>query len=134
MQLYVSQPYISLNMLQVIRTDSELPSQIHIASSEVGCCWSNMLPNRNLELPALAPAAANSTDKARPSSSRTQSLDMDVLVAHATHPSNLKSNAIPDGALKIDPSYRWVKRLKLSTSNPPAHGTKILDLGEKLIA
>lgn len=116
---------------KVIRTDSDLPSQINVASSsEVGCYWSNKLPNRNLELPALEAAAANSTDNARPSSSRTKSLDMDVLVTHATHPSNLKSNPIPDGSQKIDPSNRWIKRLKLSTSDPPAHGTKISDSGE----
>ncbi|KAL2469368.1 uncharacterized protein Fot_50944 [Forsythia ovata] len=117
---------------KVIITDSNLSPQINVASSrEVGCCWSNMLPtDRNLELPALAVAAANSTDNERPSSSRTQSLDMDVLVAHATHPSNLKSNPVQDGSRKIDPSNRWVKRLKLSTSGPPAHGTKISDLSE----
>ncbi|KAG8364336.1 hypothetical protein BUALT_Bualt19G0118300 [Buddleja alternifolia] len=76
------------------------------------------LPDINLELPAL-PAAEGSSDNACPSSSRTQSLEMDMLLAHAEQP---KPNSNFD--LNDDPSDRWVKRLKRSSSNSFAQGTK----------
>ncbi|TYH37315.1 hypothetical protein ES332_D12G031600v1 [Gossypium tomentosum] len=86
-------------------------------------------PDMNERLPAL-PAAANSIDDGGTSTSRTQSLDADHLLFHAEQPSNSNATACPDGPLEPDPSSRWVKRLKLSTSHPFASGTKISKMGE----
>ncbi|KAI3448024.1 hypothetical protein Pfo_004689 [Paulownia fortunei] len=110
--------------------DSNLSPWIDVASSrEVGCRWTNTgLPDINLELPAL-PAVASSSENVCPSSSRTQSLDMDMLLAHAEQPKP-KSNLCLDDSSKADPTTRWVKRLKLSSSNSSAQGTKSSNLAE----
>ncbi|XP_022763242.1 uncharacterized protein LOC111308852 [Durio zibethinus] len=81
------------------------------------------LPDMNEGLPAL-PAVANSIDDEGTSTSRTQSLDAQHLLCHAEQPSNSNTNACPDDPLWPEASSRWVKRLKLSTSDPLAHGTK----------
>lgn len=86
------------------------------------------LPDINIELPAL-PAAASSIDNAVSSTSRTQSLDMDLLL-HPEQPSNAKSNNCQDGHLGPESSSRRIKRLKLGSSGSFSHGTKSLNLGE----
>ncbi|KAL2537676.1 uncharacterized protein Fot_19067 [Forsythia ovata] len=106
---------------KVINTDSNLPLRINVTPSKVGL--NTELPDINLELPAL-PAAASSSNDAGPSSSRTQSLDMDVLLAHAEQPSTSKHVICSDDSPKTDPTTRWVKRLKVSTSDSYACGTK----------
>lgn len=76
------------------------------------------LPDINLELPA----SPGSSENAGPSSSRTQSLEMDVLLAHADHPTP-KSN-------DSDPTTRWVKRLKVTSSDSSGRGTETTNLAE----
>ncbi|KAL8540219.1 hypothetical protein ACS0TY_001701 [Phlomoides rotata] len=98
------------------------------SSREVEHPWKRTgLPDINLELPA-SPAAATSSENAGPGSSRTESLEMDVLLAHAEHPT-LKSNLSPNSS---DPTTRWVKRLKQSTSDSSGRGTKSSNLAENL--
>uniref|UniRef100_A0A5B7C296 F-box protein n=1 Tax=Davidia involucrata TaxID=16924 RepID=A0A5B7C296_DAVIN len=107
-------------------------SQTTIASSreEVRCRGPlTGLPDINEELPAL-PAAASSMDNVEPSTSRTQSLDMEHLISHAEQLSNSKSSLCPDGPLRTDPGSRWIKRLKLNASDSFALGTKSSNLGE----
>ncbi|KAK8509008.1 hypothetical protein V6N13_130754 [Hibiscus sabdariffa] len=87
------------------------------------------LPDMNEGLPAV-PAVANSMDDGGASTSRTQSLDAEHLLCHAEQPANSNTTACPDGLLGPDPSSRWVKRLKLSTSDPFASGTKSSRIGE----
>ncbi|CAA2996296.1 Hypothetical predicted protein [Olea europaea subsp. europaea] len=113
---------------KVINIDSNLPPRFNVAScKEVR--RKTELPDINLELPAL-PAAASSSNDAGPSSSRTQSLDMDLLLAHAEQPSTSKHVISSDDSLKTDPTTRWVKRLKASASDSYAHGTKSSDVGK----
>ncbi|KAK3026991.1 hypothetical protein RJ639_041752 [Escallonia herrerae] len=89
-----------------------------------------VLPDINLELPLL-PTTSSSTDGAEPSTSRTQSLDMEVaLSTHAEQPSISIINQCPDEPLRPEPSSRWVKRLKLSASEPFAFGTMTSNLGQ----
>uniref|UniRef100_A0A7N0T874 F-box protein n=2 Tax=Kalanchoe fedtschenkoi TaxID=63787 RepID=A0A7N0T874_KALFE len=79
------------------------------------------LPDMNEE--ALEPDG--SADEGEPTASRTQSLDMGCLLSHADCPSSSKSaprQAIIDPGL--EPSSRWVKRLKLNGTKPAALGTK----------
>ncbi|KAK6946269.1 hypothetical protein RJ641_013813 [Dillenia turbinata] len=82
------------------------------------------LPDINEELPA-SPAPANSTDEMEPSTSRTQSLDVEHFLANAEHPMKSKGSSFPDELIGPEPSCRWVKRLKLSRSDSSSHGTKI---------
>lgn len=114
--------------LQGFNIDSNSSPLIEFASSreEARRRWGKIgTPDINLQLPAL-PAVASSSDNVCPSSSRTQSLEMDILLAHADHPKP-KSN-------EVDPTNRWVKRLKLtsSTNLSASRGTKSSSLGEKL--
>ncbi|XP_062020214.1 uncharacterized protein LOC133736653 isoform X1 [Rosa rugosa] len=85
------------------------------------------LPDMNQELPVLA-ALSSLVDERETSPSRTQSLDVEHLLSHA-EPTNSKSSASPDGPQGIEPSCRWVKRLKLSASHF-AYGTKSTKMGE----
>ncbi|CAK9183483.1 unnamed protein product [Ilex paraguariensis] len=111
--------------------DPNLLPQAGIASAreEVGCSRPVMLPDINLELPAL-PETASSIDNAEQRTSRTQSLDMELLLSHAEQRSSSKSDHCPDGPVRPEPSSRWVKRLKLSASDPSALGTKSSNMGE----
>ncbi|XP_011092806.1 uncharacterized protein LOC105172898 isoform X2 [Sesamum indicum] len=103
---------------------STLSTRIDVASSkEVGRVWTDTsIPDINLEPPALQ-AAASSSENMAPSSSRTQSLEVDVLLAHSDQP-NPKPNLSQNDSSKADPTNRWVKRLKLSSSGSSAQGTK----------
>ncbi|XP_009766501.1 F-box protein At2g16365-like [Nicotiana sylvestris] len=71
----------------------------------------------NLELPAP-------TDNAGPSSSRTESLDLELVLAHAERPTSSRTDLCPEGLLGQDPGSRWVKRLKVGASGSLAFGTK----------
>ncbi|KAK6121446.1 hypothetical protein DH2020_044806 [Rehmannia glutinosa] len=106
--------------------DSNLSPPIAIASSrETGREWLKTgLPDINLALPAVE----NSPDNVCASSSKTQSLEMDMLMANSEQ-IKPKSDLLMDDS---DPSIRWVKRLKLTSSNSSAHGTKNSNLAENL--
>ncbi|XP_065865798.1 uncharacterized protein [Euphorbia lathyris] len=82
-----------------------------------------VLPDINQELPPI-PSAASSTDDGETSTSKTHSMDASDFLFHAEHPTNLKSSVRADGPLELDPCSRWVKRLKPSSSDSFAHGTK----------
>ncbi|XP_031130364.1 uncharacterized protein LOC116032101 isoform X2 [Ipomoea triloba] len=81
----------------------------------------NRLPDMNLQLPAI-PVEATPTQQLEPSS-KTQSLDMDSLLAQADQPSTSKPDLSPLNLLGPEPSSRWVKRLKLSNHDALALGT-----------
>lgn len=87
------------------------------------------LPDMNKELPAL-PAPATSVDDKEASTSRTQSLGADHILAHAEEPVNSKWSPDTDGSLELDPSSRWVKRLRVCDSDSFAHGTKTSKMGK----
>ena len=89
----------------------------------------SVLPDMNQELPAL-PATASSMDDKEASPSRTQSLDVDHILAHAEEPINSKCSPYPDTFMELDPSSRWVKRLRVSVSDSFGHGTKTSKMGE----
>ncbi|KAK4424131.1 F-box protein [Sesamum alatum] len=103
---------------------STLSTRIDIASSkEVGRLWTDTsVPDMNLEPPALL-AAASSSENMGPSSSRTQSLEVDMLLANSDQ-ANPKPHLAQNDSSKADASNRWVKRLKLSSSGSSAQGTK----------
>ncbi|XP_022747117.1 uncharacterized protein LOC111296899 [Durio zibethinus] len=104
--------------------NSSLPETENATGEEAGNKMVNTeLPDMNEGLPAL-PAVANSIDDGETSTSRTQSLDAEHLLCHVKPPSNFNTAACPDSPLEPEPSSRWIKRLKLSTSDPFAHGTK----------
>ncbi|KAG8368220.1 hypothetical protein BUALT_Bualt15G0022500 [Buddleja alternifolia] len=93
------------------------PPRMYVASSR------EVVPDINLELPASL------SENACPGSSRTQSLEMDKLLANA-------DRIIPKSNLSMensqDPGNRWVKRLKLNSSISSAQGTKGSNLAENL--
>lgn len=87
------------------------------------------LPDINEEPPAQF-SAASPMGYGEPSTSRTQSLDVDHLLSNAGNPANFKSILSPVGTLGQNPSSRWVKRLKMSPPGSFAHGTKSAKMGE----
>lgn len=110
------------------------PSQPTITSTgvKVRHRWSmTELPDINEEILAL-PTTLNSMDNAEASTSRTQSLDAELLLSHTEHPSKAKSIPYPDD----EPSNRWLKRLKLtaSASDRFVLGTKSSNLGEAALS
>ncbi|XVE49029.1 hypothetical protein DITRI_Ditri01bG0049000 [Diplodiscus trichospermus] len=110
--------------------NSSLSETENVTGEEAGNKMANTeLPDMNEGLPAL-PAVANSTDDGGTSTSRTQSLDAEHLLCQAKQTSNSYTTVCPDSSLGPEPSSRWVKRLKLNTSNPFAHGTKSSKIGE----
>lgn len=72
---------------------------------------SSELPGMNFELPA---ASGKMLDNREPSTSRTESLDMETLLANAEHS---ESEHCLGSWAKTEPSHVWVKRLKLSASD-----------------
>ncbi|XP_073123400.1 uncharacterized protein [Henckelia pumila] len=128
-------PYSGANSRQsdkAFNMYSNLSYPVDVFSSrETGSRGPNTkLPDINLELPAL-PAAAASSENSGPSSSKTESLEMDMLIAHA-EPSKPNSNLGLEDSRKADPGNRWVKRLKLNSSQSSSGGTKSSDLAENL--
>lgn len=89
----------------------------------VGRLPNTELPDVNEELPAGL-AVASSADDRETSTSRTQSLDVDHLFSHAELPTHSKSIGFPGGHMELEPSIRWVKRLKLSASGTYSYGTE----------
>lgn len=78
----------------------------------------------NQELPAL-PATANSMEDKEASTSRTQSLDVDHILAHVEEPINSKCSPYADSLSELDPSSRWVKRLRMSALDSFGYGSKV---------
>ncbi|KAK4284728.1 hypothetical protein QN277_001516 [Acacia crassicarpa] len=68
-------------------------------------------------------------DERETSTSKTQSLDVELLLSHANEHGNSKSSTCGNGPFGSEPSSRWLKRLKLSTSDS-ALGTRSEKLGE----
>ncbi|XP_075475532.1 protein PHOTOPERIODIC CONTROL OF HYPOCOTYL 1-like [Primulina tabacum] len=79
------------------------------------------LPDLNLDLRPL-PATVTSSENGDPPSSRTQSLEMDLLLTHAKQPKHPSSPSLDDSPV-ANPGNRRVKRLKLSSLHS-AQGTK----------
>lgn len=80
------------------------------------------LPDMN----EVAEASDGSANEGEPSTSRTQSLDMECLVSNNDCPSKIKSMASHVVQPRAELGSRWVKRLKLSSSC-----TKYAALGTK---
>lgn len=106
-----------------------LPPQFPVSSPrEVSYGQHNSkLPATNFELPVL-PAAGKMSDNGEPSTSRTQSLDMETLLANAEQLSNSESEHDLGGSAMQEPGCTWVKRLKLSASDSFV-GTQRSNLG-----
>ncbi|XP_073277567.1 uncharacterized protein [Primulina huaijiensis] len=79
------------------------------------------LPDLNLDLRPL-PATVTSSENGDPPSSRTQSLEMDILLTHAKQPKHQSSPSLDDSPV-ANPGNRLVKRLKLSSLHS-AQGTE----------
>lgn len=90
----------------------------------------NKLFDVNLQLPAI-PAEATPIEHFEPSS-KTESLDMESLLAHAEQPSTSKPDLSQLNLLGPEPSSRWVKRLKLSNHTALALGTRSSNSKEDL--
>ncbi|KAI4295514.1 hypothetical protein L6164_035554 [Bauhinia variegata] len=104
-----------------------------IATASVGenakAKWVNTtVPDKNQGTPELL-VVTGQVDDWETSTSRTQSLDVEHLLAHAKEGINSKSSACGIDNFGPEPSSRWVKRLKLSTSDS-ADGTKSTKIGE----
>ncbi|KAL6963849.1 hypothetical protein U1Q18_034855 [Sarracenia purpurea var. burkii] len=84
------------------------------------------LPDINKEIPVLQ------MDNTEPSTSKTQSLDAENLLSLTELPSKTKSSHSLDVSPRIEPSGRWLKRLKLSVSDSLALNTKSSNMGEAL--
>lgn len=80
------------------------------------------LHDMNLDLRPL-PATITSSENGDPPSSRTQSLEMDILLIHAKQPKHLSSPSLDDSPA-ANPGNRCVKRVKLSSSHSAAQSTK----------
>ncbi|OMO75633.1 F-box protein [Corchorus olitorius] len=110
--------------------NSSLPETENATGEEARDKMANTeLPDMNEGLPAFR-SVSNSMDNGESSTSRTQSLDAGHLISHAEQPSTSKTAPCSDGHLGPEPSSRWVKRLKLSKSEPFALGTKSSNIGE----
>lgn len=111
--------------------DLKFPTQAAVASAREEVADRRLeLPDINVELPAL-PDGVSSMDNADPSTSRTQSLDIELAVAPSDQPSNSKSIHSPNDPMGPDPSSRWIKRLKVGASNTKSFvGTTSSNLGE----
>lgn len=100
-----------MNNLQVLIKKSNLSSWLGLASSvKVEYQRSNIeLPDMNFP---ILPENSHPV-----SSKKNRSIDMETLVGHDDYPN-------------ADPGMRWVKRLKLNSSNSSAQYTKISNLSE----
>ncbi|KAM7475017.1 hypothetical protein LguiB_022260 [Lonicera macranthoides] len=118
---------------KVIAVDLKFPTQAAVASAREKVADRRLmteLPDINVELPAL-PDGVSSMNNADPSTSRTQSLDMELAVAPSDQLSNSKSIHSPDDPMGPDPCSRWIKRLKVNASNTKSFvGTTSSSLGE----
>lgn len=92
-----------------------------------------VLPDMN-EIPVLQ-ASSSSMDNAEPSTSKTQSLDAGYLLSHNEQPINQNTSNFPKSpqpTTTLEPSSRWLKRLKLSVPHSFDIGTKSSSMGEAL--
>ncbi|KAL2936316.1 hypothetical protein RDABS01_033569 [Bienertia sinuspersici] len=87
------------------------------------------IPDINEELPGLQPAVS-STDGKEPSTSRVRSLNAKQLFSCNDQTSRSECNVPKERSLGPDTSNRWIKRLKLSSSDSLGVGTKSSDMGE----
>ncbi|KAL1563952.1 hypothetical protein AAHA92_06369 [Salvia divinorum] len=95
-----------------------------VSSRKLGQKWmSSELPHIDIELPALTGGAASSPPNTSPSSSKTLTLERDELLEHVKH-QKAKSSVSLDESPHADAGNRWLKRLKLSSSNSSLHGGK----------
>ncbi|XP_047970218.1 uncharacterized protein LOC125213616 isoform X1 [Salvia hispanica] len=100
----------SMQSTKIPNSDNNLSPWVNAASSrELRHRWASS---------GLPPVASSSEDV--PTSSRTQSLEMDMPLFQAEQPE-----------LKSTPSSRWVKRLK-NSSDCSSRGTKTLNMAESL--
>ncbi|KAH6786021.1 hypothetical protein C2S51_038476 [Perilla frutescens var. frutescens] len=103
-----------------------------VSSRKVGHgLLNNKLPDINLELPALTGAASLPRNTC-PSSSKTLSVESDELIENVKQQHKLKYNLSLDELTSVDAGNRWVKRLKLSSSNSSVEGTKRSDFDSSL--
>ncbi|XP_058092032.1 uncharacterized protein LOC131237943 isoform X2 [Magnolia sinica] len=99
-------------------------------SKEAGIkCAESDIPDMN-EAISINLVQADHVDNRELSSSRTESLDVEHLLSHLEQPGNSNISPQQCGALELDPSSRWVKRLRSSTSDSLAFGTKSLKIGD----
>ncbi|KNA07059.1 hypothetical protein SOVF_175450 [Spinacia oleracea] len=87
------------------------------------------IPDINEELPGLQPAVS-STDGKDPSTSRVCSLNAKHLFSSHEQTSRSEYNAQQEHSPGADSSNRWIKRLKVSSSDSFGIGTKSSDIGE----
>ncbi|GKV21134.1 hypothetical protein SLEP1_g31142 [Rubroshorea leprosula] len=87
------------------------------------------LPDINQE-PFTVPVAASLVDERETSPSRTLSLDAEHLLSHAEQPTDSKSTACPDAHLGTELRSRWIKRLRVGSSDSLDHATKRSKTGE----
>lgn len=87
------------------------------------------IPDINEELPGLQPAGS-ATDNTEQSTSRVHSLDAKQLFPCAKQTSRSESNAWENLPVCSETSNRWIKRLKLNSSDSYGVGTKSSDMGE----
>ncbi|XP_057783113.1 uncharacterized protein LOC131000978 [Salvia miltiorrhiza] len=114
MDIFKERPNSGVNSMQstkILNIDNNLSPWIDVASSsrEVGRRWTSS------GLPAVASSSGD-----MPTSSRTQSLEMDMHLSQAEPPEQ-----------KSTPSARWIKRLK-NSSDCSSQGTKTFNLAESL--
>lgn len=87
------------------------------------------IPDINEEFLGLQPAAS-STDGKEPNTSKVHSLNAKQLFSCHEQTSNSQCNVRKDRSFGPDTSNRWIKRLKLSSSDSFGVGTKSSDVGE----
>ncbi|GLT42806.1 hypothetical protein SLA2020_167880 [Shorea laevis] len=117
---------------KVAKNSSTSQTTIASAREEIAERMTNItteLPDINQE-PFAVPVMASLADDRETSPSRTLSLDAEHLLSHAERPTNSISIACPDGPLEAEPGSRWVKRLRLGSSDSLAHGSKSSKIGE----
>ncbi|KAF8020502.1 hypothetical protein BT93_G1042 [Corymbia citriodora subsp. variegata] len=73
---------------------------------------------------------SSSTDEREPSTSKTQSLDVEHLFSHAGQATDSKSQTYFDSHGEPKQRTGWLKRLKMSTSETLPHGGESLKVGD----
>lgn len=113
-----------LDMLQGINMDCKSSRQTSVAFSKHAAFKrpNTEVPDMNLDLWPL-PATVTSSENGDPPSSRTKSLEMDILLTHAKQSKHLSSSSLDDSPV-ANPGNRCMKRLKWSSSHSAAQVTK----------
>ncbi|KAH9621777.1 hypothetical protein KSS87_016558 [Heliosperma pusillum] len=81
------------------------------------------IPDINEDIRGIQPAVS-STDEDEPSTSRVHSLNAKHLFSNKKRALNQTSNETEDHSVCMDPSNRWIKRLKLSSTDTTGVGTR----------